>query len=331
MIYIEIENTTMSSTQNNHYATEKSIIQPLSLTTGILKHTTHHDYQTINPDEGGADAFDNDQAASASIIDRMKKAMLSVQQYIQKIPPAYLKTIQLVFFVVMLVFSTTFERITFKVTIDRMIPYKFILIQIIFLFSFIFYALLTLYKYYYTKEIAFFMWNFSQHKIFMMALLDTCAFLLLVYSTSGVFPIMTAVLMHIYTPVIYIVNKITGTQQTNTTVHLVGIICITVAVLLGLCKSIVYFVTESMEYSTVNHPNHDSSYTYEIIQWNFVASFLYVLAAALQGLISMYKEQSILRFSQPMNIYLLSSMMFLHQFIITFVMSVIFYLIQGMV
>jgi hypothetical protein len=95
-----------------------------------------------------------------------------------------------------LIISTATERVTFKFMIDRMLPFKFVLIEIIFFLSFLLFSCITMYKVHRTKEITSQMKQFPHKQIWIMAILDSLQFVGLVYSGVNVSPTMTVILMH---------------------------------------------------------------------------------------------------------------------------------------
>ena len=218
---------------------------------------------------------------------------------------------ELIIATILLVLSTASERVTFKVMIDRMLPFKFILIEIIFIFSFLIFSAITLFKTYYTKEITNQMRKFPHSQIWIMALLDSIQFLGLVYSGVNVSPTMTVILMHASTLFVVAGSKFAFPHRTYGDLHRYGLGLIAAALVIAFMKILWCDWTSADHFSET------------------FAAVIYIGAAALQGLSTLYKENCLVTWAQPVNIYYLSSFLFLYQFFCTFGLSILFYLYQG--
>ena len=80
------------------------------------------------------------------------------------------------FSVIFLMVSTATERVTFKMSVDRMTPYRLSLTMIMITLSFVVYGAIALYKLYFTNKITRRMLEFPHRKLFSMAFLDTVSF-----------------------------------------------------------------------------------------------------------------------------------------------------------
>lgn len=212
--------------------------------------------------------------------------------------------------VIVLMIATATERITFKMTIDHMFPYKFVLMHIVYVMSCLVFAATTAYKLYKTDEITPQMTEFPHSKMFLMAVLDTVQFLILTSAAIGVSPTMTVLLVHTSTLVIVLGSKWLIPGRSYSTVHLTGVKFIGSAISLALARIIIGDVV------TGNHTC-------------IVSSCIYIIGAALQGLITLYKEKSITDWSRPINIYYLSSWLYFYQSFIVLGLGVVFYFFQG--
>ena len=95
--------------------------------------------------------------------------------------------------VFLLVVCTATERVTYKMTVDRMLPYKFVLFQLIYLMSCAGFSMITCYKLLFTDEVNEQMRTFPQWRIFIMAVLDTLQFVVMTFAAASVSPTMTVV------------------------------------------------------------------------------------------------------------------------------------------
>lgn len=216
--------------------------------------------------------------------------------------------------VVVLIVSTTTERVTFKMMIDRMIPYKFILLEIIFIWSWMVFGLMTSLLQVTTNQISEQMKTFPQDKVLLMALFDTLQFFGVVYSGIGVSPTMTIILLHASTLFILLGSRLVFPNRHYGQYHHIGVVLISIAITCSLFK-IVYY-----DYFF----NHDDSRYFPT-----KSAMVYVLSCLLQGFSTLYKEKALVDWAQPVNIYFLSSRLFLYQFVITLLLSVMFYVYEG--
>lgn len=215
----------------------------------------------------------------------------------------------LIFSVAMLMVATASERVTFKMTVDFMIPYKFALVELIFAFSCLAFGLVTLQQLLFTNEISPQMREFPHKKIWNMAVIDTFQLLMLTFSAPGVSPTMTVILMHATTPSILLCSKYIFPDRQYGPVHKQGVTIISVAIAIALSRPIIFLL---------------SDITNRTADLQSVSSLIYVLAAALQGYSTIYKEKCIIEWSLPINVYYLSTCLFFYQFLLTVLLSYIF-------
>lgn len=218
--------------------------------------------------------------------------------------------------ILMLMAATATERVTFKIMVDRMLPYKFVLVQTIYLFSSFIFSIMTAAKKYFTAEITPEMGHFPHSNIVLMAIIDTVPFICMAWSASGVPPTMTVILMHASTIFVIIGSKFTFPQRHYSNMNITGVVLIAVSITICLIKTVLTQV------SSKNVSHH-----HMII----VSSFVFVAAASLQGLTTLYKEKCIIQWAQPIDNFYLSSWLFFYQFIVIIMMSMIFYLVAGTV
>lgn len=215
---------------------------------------------------------------------------------------------------VVLIVNTATERVTFKMMVDRMLPYKFVLIDIIFLASCAIFSAISYYKQRYTDEITPNMKLFPHKWILGIAFVDSVQFLWSVYSAIGVSPTMTVILMHASTLFIVMASRVVTPSRSYGKLHSIGVVFISVAIFLSLFKII---------YNDYYFSSNDSRW------YTTKSAFLYLIASALQGLSTLMKEKALVEWSQPIDIYYLSSWLFFYQFLITVMFSVLFYLYEA--
>jgi hypothetical protein len=95
---------------------------------------------------------------------------------------------------------TASERVSFKMIVDRITPYRFIYIVLILFLLLAVNGVILLYKLGFTDKITPRMKKFPLTSIAIMALMDVIQFAGLLVSASGVSPTMTVILLHASTP-----------------------------------------------------------------------------------------------------------------------------------
>lgn len=205
------------------------------------------------------------------------------------------------------------ERVTFKIMVDRMLPYKFVLVQIIFLFSGITFVALTKVQRYLNPEIHAGMTEFPQSKILIMAAIDTVPFLLMAFSASGVPPTMTVILMHSSTIFVVLGSKVIFPQRDYSKFNHIGIGLIACAIALCLIK-VMFWRMDLIS---------SASSEVALCCWTFL------VAASLHGVSTLYKEKSIIEYGRPIDNMYLSSCLFFFQCVVTFAIAVVVNIVRG--
>lgn len=215
--------------------------------------------------------------------------------------------------VFVLVVATAMERVTFKIMVDRMLPYKFVLVQIIFLLSSLTFVGLTQAQRKFNPEIHAGLAEFPQKKILTMAVIDTIPFLLMAVSASGVPPTMTVVLMHASTIFVVLGSRFIFPERDYSKYNYIGISLIAVAIALCLIK-VMFWRTDLIT---------SASSEVALCCWTFF------IAASLHGVSTLYKEKSIIEYGRPIDNLYLSSCLFSFQFIVTLAIAIAVNFVRG--
>lgn len=216
--------------------------------------------------------------------------------------------------VVMLMIATATERVTFKIMVDQMLPFKFVLVQIIFLFSSIVFASISFYKSSIRNEsITTNTLHFPHSNIIKIACIDTIPFILMAFSASDVPPTMTVILMHASTIFVVLGSKITFPHRKYTMFNFIGIVFISIAIIICLMKAML----EKFDISSKTNKSIS------------LDTWMYLIGASLHGFTTLYKEKCIIEWSIPIDNFQLSSRLFFYQFIVAILMSMVFYLYLG--
>ena len=214
----------------------------------------------------------------------------------------------LVVSVLVLMMSTASERVIFKMSVDRMAPFRFVLAMAFIAVSFLIYGTVMLYKIIYTDKITARMWQFPKKKLLAMAVLDTVSFSGLVISAAGVTPTMTVILLHASTPIIVFFSRFAFPDRKYSEMQIKGSNFIVCAIAFSLIRSItdMYYRTDT---------------------YNALSSVIYVASAAMQGVGTLYKEKAVIEWSQQLDIHFLSAGLFLFQTLtMGFVALVLYYM-----
>ncbi len=219
--------------------------------------------------------------------------------------------ITLILSVVGLMVATATERMTFKMSVDRMTPFRVTLILMTISVSFLVYSVVASIKLRFTTKITPRMMEFPHKKLFMMAVVDTLSLSGLILSAAAMTPTMTVILLHISTPFVVLGSKWNFPTREYSVSQLRGVYLITLAVVISIVRHVVDLVVGvNVGYA--------------------LSSIFYVAAAALHGLGTVMKEKAIVEWSQPLDIHYISSWLFFYQIIVAFLLSPILYLLQGL-
>lgn len=152
--------------------------------------------------------------------------------------------------------------------------------------------------------------TFSHDKIFRMSILETIQFSGLLISANGVPPTMTVILLHISTPCIVLGSRYLFPNRSYSDIQMKGVYFIAIAILMSITRPIIWMITK-IDFSCA------------------LSSLLYVASSAIQGISVLYKEKCIIEWSRPMDIYFLSSWLFIYQTLIALVFGPFSYMFQG--
>lgn len=219
-------------------------------------------------------------------------------------------SVALAFSIVSVMLATATERIAFKMSVDRLTPYRFVLAEMILLVSLFTYGLITVLKRGMTNQITAQMSLFPHSKLMIMALLDTIQFSCLVCSGAGVTPTMTVILLNASTPAIVFGSRVMFPDRTYSEIQMRGVYFITGAIAICMAEQIYSLFT--------------SGYGGGVS-----SSVVYVAAAALHGVSTLYKEKCIIEWMQPIDVHFLSSWLFFYQVVICAILGPAIYLLQG--
>lgn len=152
-----------------------------------------------------------------------------------------------------------------------------------------------------------------------MALFDTLSFGGLIISATGVTPTMTVILMHANTPLIVLGSKYIFPDRIYTTLQNIGICLISIALIISISRPLLNI----FGFDGADDSAHKAGYT------SAICAILYLCSAALQGIGALYKEKSIIEFSQPADVHVMSCWLFFYQFVYALIGYPLFYTLQG--
>ena len=209
--------------------------------------------------------------------------------------------------------ATVGERVTFKLAVDRMVPFRLVLMQLIVVTSLVVYGLISLVKQGLTRNMHAV--TLPRTTLFAMALVDTVGFAGLTVAAAGVSPAMTVVLLHASTPCMVLGAHVCFPDRKYTPVQLRGVGLIALAVTAGVGAT----AGRHFFFASADGSPGDT-----------VSTVVYAAMAGVQGLATLYKEREIAAFAQPMDIHYLSSALFLYQAGVALVLAPVVYSLQGL-
>jgi hypothetical protein len=155
--------------------------------------------------------------------------------------------------------------------------------------------------------------DFPHSQILLMALMDTIQLFGLVISAAGVTPTMTVILLHVSTPCVVFSSHWLFPNRKYSLIQLRGVAIIAAAVIVCIARVTYYYFFDPLQ----------------VVRVTLWSSVWYVVFAAVQGFITVYKEWCIISWSRPLDIYRLSAWLFYYQSMIGIVISPLAYLLQG--
>ena len=214
--------------------------------------------------------------------------------------------------VVGIMLTTTAERIAFKMSVDRLTPYRLVLTETVLVVSMFVYGLITVLKRLLTTQIKPQMNLFPHGKLLTMAALDTVHFSLLVCAGAGVTPTMTVILLHASTPIIVFGSKYVFPEREFSNVQMRGVYFIVAALVVGVLQQLWGLWVRGEEQHHVA-----------------LSSLVYLLASCLHGASSLYKERAIVDWMQQIDLHFLNSWLFFYQCMVCVVLAPAIYWMQG--
>ena len=213
--------------------------------------------------------------------------------------------------VVVLVLATAGERITYKMAIDRLTPFRTALVLCVLGLSMILYNIIVFAKRVFTNDITEEMTHFSTRPLFLIALLDTAIFSVQTIAASGVSPTMTVILLHANTPMIVWGSRCAFPDRTYGIVQNQGALVIALAILISISRPVLSLIfNENVSYAT--------------------STLIYVGASALQGFALLFKEKCLADYGRRMDAYYISAWLFTYQFGLALLLSPLMYLLQDL-
>jgi hypothetical protein len=222
-----------------------------------------------------------------------------------------------------LVLATVGERVMFKLAVDRMFPFRIVLVQLIVTSSLVVYGVISLVKQGLMRDMHAV--TLPRTTLWAMAVVDTVGFAGLTVAAAGVSPAMTVVLLHASTPCMVLGAHFYFPDRKYTPVQMRGVGLIALAVVAGVGTR----VATAAVAGGGGRPETPDALAHS--NWAGALSTLtYAIMAGMQGLATLFKEREIAAFAQPMDIHYLTSALFMHQTAIALVLAPVGYFLQGL-
>jgi hypothetical protein len=213
--------------------------------------------------------------------------------------------------VAVLVLATAGERITYKMAIDRLTPFRAALVIFVLGLSMLVYNTICFAKRAFTNDISEEMTKFSTKPLLLIALMDTVIFAIQTISASGVSPTMTVILLHANTPMIVWTSHFTFPDRKYGHVQNRGAQIIALAILISISRPIMDLLyAKNVSYAT--------------------STLFYVSASAVQGFVLLFKEKCLADYGKRMDAYYISACLFTYQFGIAVLLAPLMYLFQDL-
>lgn len=217
----------------------------------------------------------------------------------------------ILFSVCLLVLATAGERITYKMAIDRLTPFRTVYVLAVLGISMIIYNVIIFAKRAFTNDIDEGMMAFSARPLMLIAAMDTVIFGIQSISASGVSPTMTVILLHANTPCIVWGSRCAFPGRQYGMLQSRGAQIIAAGIIISISRPILHLIDgENVPYAT--------------------STLIYTCASAMQGFVLLYKEKTLAEFGKRMDVYLISAWLFTYQFGIACLLSPFLYLMQDL-
>lgn len=210
---------------------------------------------------------------------------------------------------------TASERVSFKMIVDRVTPFRFVYIVLTLFLLLIINGSILLYKLCFTDKITTRMKKFPLTNVAVMALIDVIQFAGLFVSASGVSPTMTVILLHASTPCFICGTFIVFPNRKYSPVQIRGSVLILIAIVISVIRPLLFLIDSSQQ------ANYRIQYAY--------SSILYVFFSGVLGVATLYKERCIIQWSQPIDIHYISVWSYLFQLLYALILSPLIYLMQN--
>lgn len=219
-------------------------------------------------------------------------------------------------YVVMLIIFTILERFTFKILANRMGDNYDILILEIYIFFIALYGCIVLVKSVLFDEITTQMSSFDTTELWKIAGMESIIFCIQLVSASHITITMTIILLQINSPVIALTTYLMNPNDIKfSKLQLIGISTITISLVLCIIKSMYHLFSNN----DINNDDHVED----------ISTIVYFIASALQGLIVLYKENTLTQFALHIDHHYLNCWLYYYQFLLSLVIFPIIYLIQS--
>eukprot|EP01036_Dinobryon_divergens_P033968 gene33968-43881_t len=155
--------------------------------------------------------------------------------------------------------------------------------------------------------------QYPHRRIIPMAAMDAIQFIVMTYATLHVPPLMTVLLLYAAIPSSLFMAKYLFPSRQYTQQHYWGVAVTASGILLSLANILWTTYFESESYTAL------------------LASAVYLIASAVQGISSSVKEKLIVEWHHPVNIYQYSSWLFFYQFLFTVLFSILYFVGKAVV
>jgi len=217
-----------------------------------------------------------------------------------------------------LLVMTALERVTFKLSVDRMAPFRSFLAETVVFMYICICGMMLAYKLAFTEQITKEMWTFPQWQIASIAAVDALHLFLMFVSGADISPAQTVLLLQLQVPLVMLVS---GTMRCRCAElarsHLLGSA--------GVVLSVIIAALSPLWFANGKHPLSD-----EAARARLYATVTYVLAAVPSAASTVLKEKAMINFGRPMEPVLMNVMLAGYQMLFSLMLSPLAFRLQSL-
>ncbi|CAM9968914.1 unnamed protein product [Choristocarpus tenellus] len=220
------------------------------------------------------------------------------------------------------------ERFTFKVMVDRMAPFRFVLVQAVALCYFVFVGVVLIYKAK-RRELSNHMEGLPKWKLAVMAVLDLCHLIPMIVSATEVAPTLTVLLLQCSRPICQVVSYIFKLRSYSFSSVLGAVVIVVgtgVASFLPVYNLFLAWSPEGLEELFKDDDLRQMNATHAEVEG--LNTLMYLLACLPAALSTYFKQRVLENYGLPVDSHQLNLAVLLFEFLFLLLISPLSFQLQ---